>query len=104
VIIKEGERGDAICFVLAGEARVIKQGRLLEVLNPGDCFGEIAVFSTASGVRSASVEAAADTELVTIRARALERASDTLRMHFYQGFLEVLATRLSLASARIANL
>ncbi len=104
VIIKEGERGDAICFVLAGEARVIKQGHLLEVLNPGDCFGEIAVFSTASGVRSASVEAAADTELVTIRARALERASETLRMHFYQAFLEVLATRLSQASARIANL
>ncbi len=104
VIIKEGERGDAICFVLAGEARVSKQGRLLEVLNPGDCFGEIAVFSTASGLRSASVEAAADTELVTIRARALERASETLRMHFYQAFLEVLATRLSLASARIANL
>ena len=104
VIIKEGERGDAICFVLAGEARVSKQGRLLEVLNPGDCFGEIAVFSTISGVRSASVEAAADTELVTIRARALERASETLRMHFYQAFLEVLATRLSQASARIANL
>ena len=104
VIIKEGVRGDAICFVLAGEARVSKQGRLLEVLNPGDCFGEIAVFSTASGLRSASVEAAADTELVTIRARALERASETLRMHFYQAFLEVLATRLSQASARIANL
>ena len=104
VIIKEGERGDAICFVLAGEARVSKQGRLLEVLNPGDCFGEIAVFSTISGVRSASVEAAAETELVTIRARALERASETLRMHFYQAFLEVLATRLSQASARIANL
>jgi CRP-like cAMP-binding protein len=83
---------------------VSKQGRLLEVLNPGDCFGEIAVFSTISGVRSASVEAAAETELVTIRARALERASETLRMHFYQAFLEVLATRLSQASARIANL
>lgn len=104
VVIKEGERGDAICFVLEGEARVSKHHRLLEVLNPGDCFGEIAVFSTAAGVRSASVEAVTDTALVTIRARTLERASDTLRMHFYQAFLEVLATRLSLASARIANL
>ncbi|MCK6407625.1 protein kinase [Thauera sp.] len=104
VIIKEGERGDAICFVLEGEVRVSKHGRLLEVLNPGDCFGEIAVFSTVAGVRSASVEAAADTALVSIRARALERASEILRMHFYQAFLEVLATRLSQASARIANL
>ena len=103
VIMKEGERGDAICFVIEGEARVKKHGHLLDVLNPGDCFGEIAVFSTVRGVRSASVEAATDTALVTIRASALRRASDTCRMHFYQAFLEVLATRLSQTSARIAN-
>ena len=103
VIMKEGERGDAICFVIEGEARVKKHGHLLGVLNPGDCFGEIAAFSTVRGVRSASVEAATDTALVTIRASALRRASDTCRMHFYQAFLEVLATRLSQTSARIAN-
>ena len=62
------------------------------------------MFSTVRGVRSASVEAATDTALVTIRASALRRASDTCRMHFYQAFLEVLATRLSQTSARIANL
>ena len=104
VIMKEGERGDAICFVIEGEARVKKHGHLLGVLNPGDCFGEIAAFSTVRGVRSASVEAATDIALVTIRANALKRASDTCRMHFYQAFLEVLATRLSQTSARIASL
>ncbi|WP_345794502.1 serine/threonine-protein kinase [Thauera sp. JM12B12] len=104
LIMKEGERGDAISFVIEGEARVKKHGHLLDILSPGDCFGEIAVFSTARGVRSASVEAATDAALVTIRASALKRASDTCRMHFYQAFLEVLATRLSQASARIANL
>ena len=35
---------------------------------------------------------------------ALNRASDACRMHFYKAFLEVLATRLSLANSRIANL
>ncbi|MFU2485868.1 protein kinase domain-containing protein [Thauera sp. WH-1] len=104
VIMKEGERGDAVCFVLEGEARVKKHGRLLNVMSTGECFGEVAVFSAAAGVRSASVEAATDTALITIRAAALKRASDTCRMHFYQAFLEVLATRLSQASARIANL
>ncbi len=104
VIMKEGERGDAICFVIEGEARVKKHGHLLGVLNPGDCFGEIAAFSTVRGVRSASVEAATDIALVTLRANALRRASDTCRMHFYQAFLEVLATRLSQTSARIASL
>lgn len=103
VIFKEGERGDAVCFVLEGEAHVRKHGHLLNVLSTGECFGEVAVFSAAAGIRSASVEATTDTALITIRAAALQRASDTCRMHFYQGFLEVLATRLSQASARIAN-
>ena len=80
-----------------------KRGKLLSILTPGECFGEIALFSADGAVRSASVETATATALMTIHARTLERASDTCRMHFYKAFLEVLATRLSMASAQIAN-
>ncbi|MBS0509618.1 MAG: protein kinase [Proteobacteria bacterium] len=104
VLMKEGEAGNHVCFLASGEARVRKRGRLLNVLTAGECFGEVALFSAASGVRSASVEAETDVSIITIRARALQRASNTCRMHFYKAFLEVLATRLSLASARIANI
>jgi len=104
VIMKEDEGGDSICFIIDGEARVKKRGRLLHVLSAGECFGEVAVFSAAAGVRSASVEAATETRLLTLRAHALRRASNVCRMHFYKAFLEVLATRLSHASARLANL
>lgn len=104
VLMKEGEAGDYVCFLASGEARVKKRGRLLNVLTAGECFGEVALFSAASGVRSASVEAETEVELINIRARSLQRASNTCRMHFYKAFLEVLATRLSMASARIANL
>jgi eukaryotic-like serine/threonine-protein kinase len=104
VLMKEGEAGDSVCFLARGEARVKKRGKLLNVLSSGECFGEVALFSAASGVRSASVAAETDVELIAIRARALQRASNTCRMHFYKAFLEVLATRLSLASARIANI
>ena len=104
LIMKEDEGGDSICFIIDGEARVKKRGRLLHVLSAGECFGEVAVFSAAAGVRSASVEAATETRLLTLRAHALRRASNVCRMHFYKAFLEVLATRLSHASARLANL
>ncbi|ANQ84153.1 serine/threonine protein kinase [Azoarcus olearius] len=104
VLLKDGEAGDFFCFLAQGEARVKKRGRLLNVLTAGDCFGEVAIFSAGGGVRSASVEAASVVEVITVRAAALKRASDTCRMHFYKAFLGVLATRLSLASARIANL
>ncbi|MDR3221149.1 MAG: protein kinase [Candidatus Accumulibacter sp.] len=104
VILKEGEAGDHFCFLVEGEARVKRSGILLGVFTPGDCFGEIALFSAGKGVRSASVEATSEVRLITIRATALQHASDACRMHFYKAFLGVLATRLSLASSRIANL
>jgi len=103
VILKEGEAGDHFSFLVEGEARAKRNRTLLGVFAPGDCFGEIALFSAGKGVRSASVEAATVVRLITIRGQALERASDACRMHFYQAFLTVLATRLSLASSRIAN-
>lgn len=104
VIMKEGEAGDHFCFLANGEAQVKKRGKLLNILTAGECFGEMALFSAGGGIRSASVEANTEVDVITIRARALQRASDTCRMHFYKAFLEVLSTRLSLASARIANL
>jgi len=103
LIMKEGEAGDHFCFMADGEARVKKRGKLLNLLSTGDCFGEMALFSAGGGVRSASVEAFTEVSVVRISARALQRASDTCRMHFYKAFLEVLSTRLSLANARIAN-
>ncbi|MDR2924668.1 MAG: protein kinase [Azoarcus sp.] len=104
VILREGEAGDHFSFLAEGEAQVKRGHALLGVLTPGDCFGEIALFSGGKGVRSASVEATSTARLVTIRKQALERASETCRMNFYKAFLAVLATRLSLASSRIANL
>jgi serine/threonine protein kinase len=103
VMLKEGETGDHFYFLIEGEAKVKRNRALLGVLTPGDCFGEIALFSGGKGVRSASVEATSTVRVMTIREQALEHASDACRMHFYGAFLTVLATRLSLASSRIAN-
>ncbi len=104
LIMREDEGGDSFSFILEGEAHVKRRGHLLNILTAGECFGEVAVFSAAGGVRSASVEAATEVSLITIRAHALRRANDTCRMRLYKAFLEVLATRLSLATARISNL
>jgi serine/threonine protein kinase len=103
-VMKENEPGQYFCFLVEGEARVKKHGRHLQMLTAGDCFGEMALFSPAAGIRSATVETTTRARLVTIRARALQRASDACRMHFYQAFLEVLANRLALANARIVNI
>ena len=88
---------------MQGTLRVVKGGHLLNVLTPGDCFGEMALFSTGRGARTASVEAEDATRVLTIRAPSLLRASSECQMHFYKGFLEVLAARLTLANRRITG-
>ena len=104
VVMKEGEPGNYFCFVVQGELRIAKKSRLLNVLSAGDCFGEMALFAPGRGARTASVETTTETRILTIRAPALLRASSLCQMHFYKGFLEVLASRLSLANSRIASI
>lgn len=105
VLMKDGEPGDHFCFLLFGEAHVMKKGRTLSVLSPGDCFGEMAIIGGASGkIRGADVVCRTLSRTMTIRSDALTNASDTCRMHFYQSFLEVLSSRLSAANIRLSTL
>ena len=101
-IMRDGEPGNFFCFVAEGELTVSKNGIKLDTLSNGDCFGEMAVISRHGNIRSADVTAESAASIVTIRGEALEKASESCRMHFYQGFLDVLATRLSLSNQRLA--
>ena len=101
-IMHDGEPGDFFCFLAEGELKVTKNGRILNLLTTGDCFGEMTVISKAQQTRGADVVALTEAKIVTVKGEALKKASETCRMHFYQAFLEVLASRLSLANARLA--
>ena len=103
VIMKDGEPGDFFCFLAEGELKVTKNGKILNLLTAGDCFGEMAVISKGAQVRGADVVALTESKVITVRGETLRRASEACRMHFYQSFLEVLANRLSLANQRLAN-
>jgi serine/threonine protein kinase len=102
LVMKDGEHGDSFCFLLEGELRVVKKGRTLNVLSPGEVFGEMAVVGGGHHVRGADVAAQTTARVVTIAGQALRHASDATRMHFYQSFLQVMAARLSLANSRLA--
>jgi CRP-like cAMP-binding protein len=101
--MKDGEPGDFFCFLGAGELRVIKRGRTLDVLTAGACFGEMAVIGRNTHARGADVIAQTGAQVVSIAGDALRRASDACRMHFYQAFLGVLASRLSSANVRLSS-
>ncbi len=101
-VMRDGDQGDFFCFLAEGELKVTKNGRILNLLTPGDCFGEMAVISKHTQTRSADVVALTDSKLLTVKGETLLRASASCRMHFYQSFLEVLTSRLELANARLA--
>ncbi|MFZ4537431.1 protein kinase domain-containing protein [Propionivibrio sp.] len=101
-IMHDGDPGDFFCFLAEGELKVTKNGRILNLLTTGDCFGEMAVISKKTQTRGADVVALTESKILTVKGEALKQASEPCRMHFYQSFLEVLTSRLELSNARLA--
>ena len=103
VIMKDNEPGEFFAFLLEGELSVTKHGAPLGQLQSGDCFGEMAIMRRGGHTRRADVMTVTTARIVTVSGDALRHASDACRMHFYQGFLDVLAGRLDTANIRLAS-
>jgi uridine kinase len=90
-IVREGEEGDYMFFVLEGEAR-IRRGQLeLRPVGPGDHFGELALLG--GRTRAASVEADTTMRLARLsRARYMSLATSHPRVALH--FTQALATSL----------
>ncbi|HEU4352763.1 MAG TPA: serine/threonine-protein kinase [Burkholderiales bacterium] len=102
-IVREGEPGDFFCVLLEGEARVTKNHKLISVLGPGECFGEMAYLSAERRERGATVTASTDAHIVRVPTTELERASVGCRAHFDRAFVSILVERLNLANMRLTS-
>ena len=100
-LIREGETGTSFFILAAGEVRVTRAERLLDVLRTGECFGEMAYLNEQAGVRGADVTAMGEATVIAIPTEALKRASDACRHSFDRAFLRILVERLSLANTRL---
>jgi len=104
VVIQEGDIGSAFYILVAGEVKITKEGRLLNVLREGECFGEMAYLGKHKFLRSASVVSISDVSVLEIRAETLSRASELCRHRFNGAFLEILVDRLAMANTRLSHL
>ncbi|HEY5897225.1 MAG TPA: serine/threonine-protein kinase, partial [Burkholderiales bacterium] len=103
VILREGDAGDFFCVIVEGEMRVSKNKKLLSILGPGECFGEMAYLSMSSHQRGATVAAGAESRILRIRVAELEQASVSCRSKFDRAFIGILVERLNLANTRLTS-
>ena len=102
-LLSEGEPGDYFCVLIDGEVQVTKNKKLLSVLGPGECFGEMAYLSIAGHERGATVTASRDSRIVRVRTADLEQASIACRSKFDRAFIGILVERLNLANTRLTS-
>jgi serine/threonine protein kinase len=103
VLMREGEPGTYFCILAEGQVKVSKKGRLLNILNPGEPFGEMAYLARGAHERGADVSTLTGAKIITIPTERLEQASDSCRQKFDRAFVEILIERLSMANVRLSG-
>ena len=101
LLLREGDYGQSFFILAKGEVRVLKGDKLIDIIKPGACFGEMAYLDQAARpARSASVISETDVVLVKIRAGRLNEASRDLQLRFNQVFIQTLLSRLNATNRR----
>jgi CRP-like cAMP-binding protein len=70
-VVREGDPGDALYVIVSGRAAVLRAGRRVAGLEPGDYFGELSLFDAEP--RSATVSAVEDLSCIRLTHDALDR-------------------------------
>jgi CRP-like cAMP-binding protein len=102
-IVREDTPGASFFFLAKGQAKVTRQGRLLNMINEGECFGEMAFIRGGEEPRHATVEAMTDVVLAEYEPVTLENMSLAAQLHLTRALVRNTVERLALANTRIAR-
>jgi serine/threonine-protein kinase len=73
-LVREGEHGRELYVVVSGSVRVVRKGRRVATMGPGDFFGELALVSGAP--RTATVTTETETTVMVLDPRRFEVVMD----------------------------
>ena len=93
-IIEEGKLGNNLFIITSGEVVVSKNGKELNRMKAGDCFGEIGYLDEVRHLRSSSVTATTALELIEIEGKSLRLASDGLQSRFSKALLTLMVAQM----------
>jgi serine/threonine protein kinase len=103
LIIEEDVKGHSFFFLAKGEAKVTKKKKLLNMVNGGECFGEMAYIGGGEQPRHATVEAMTELLLAEFEPAALERMSMGAQLQLTRALVRNVTDRLALANVRLAR-
>ena len=102
-VVQEDEAGRSFFFLARGDAKVIKNRKLLNMVGSGECFGEMAYIGGGEQRRHATVEAMSELLLAEFEPAALERMSLGAQLQLTRALVRNVTDRLALANVRLAR-
>jgi serine/threonine protein kinase len=103
VVLREGTSGNSMYILASGSMQVTREGRYLNVIGPGEFFGEMAYIQRGSH-RQATLETTSDSVVVEFPFAELEKLSASCELHFVKALLNSMTDRLIEADIRIVHM
>jgi CRP-like cAMP-binding protein len=102
-VMTEGDMQAELLLLASGEVKVVKQGRLLNVLRTGAYLGEMAHVKAGLIPRQATVETLTDALIAEFRPGAMKKLSVNCQLQLSLSLLNTVVDRLAFADERIAH-
>jgi tRNA A-37 threonylcarbamoyl transferase component Bud32 len=102
-VIKEDLPGQSFFFLAKGEAKVTRGNRLLNTINEGECFGEMAFIRGGEEPRHATVSAVKDILVAEFQPETLEKMTHQAQLHLTRALVRNVVDRLVLANERLTH-
>ena len=103
VLIKENDAGSHFYLLATGSAKVLRRGRLLNLLKSGEFFGEMPYLLERRQKRHATVVATQDLLLAEFRPDSLARINPYAQLQLIRAVARNLVERLTLSNTRLTG-
>jgi len=97
-VMRENDRGKGLYLLGKGQAKVTRQGRVLNMIGEGECFGEMAYIRAGRLPRRATVESMTELLLAEFEPEAVGRMSMGAQLYLTRAMVRNLVDRLELAN------
>ena len=102
-LVREHDLGQSLFFLVRGQAKATRQGRMLNSIGAGEFFGEMAYIRGGQIPRQATVEALTEVLYAEFESVALDKMSPGSQLHLTRALVRTLVERFEFANDRIAQ-